>query len=74
MDLLLELLLLVHDLVPVMLLLVLLMLFPQEVLVIFLMIALVLFLELIFHVMFLRGTQILHFRTKFCILLTLIIS
>jgi hypothetical protein len=40
----------------------------------FLMIALVLFFKLIFHVMFLRGTQILHFRTKFCILLTLMIS
>jgi hypothetical protein len=75
MDIILEFLLLVHDFVLVMLLLVLLMLFPREILTIFLMIALVLFLELIFHGMFLRGgAQILHFQTKFCILLTLMIS
>jgi hypothetical protein len=71
---LLELLLLVHDFVLAMLLLVLLMMFPWEILIIFLMIALILFLELIFHGMFLRGTQRLYFWTKFCILLTLMIS
>jgi hypothetical protein len=74
MGMLLELLLLVHDLVLVMLLLVLLMLFPLDILIIFLVIALILFLELIFHSMFQRGTQRLHFQIKFCILLTLMIS
>jgi hypothetical protein len=48
MDMLLELLLLVHDLVLVMLPLVLLMLFPLEILVVFLMIVSSFFLELIF--------------------------
>jgi hypothetical protein len=38
------------------------------------MIALVLFLKLIFHGMLLRVIQRLHFWTKFCILLTLMIS
>jgi hypothetical protein len=70
---LLEPLLLVHDFVLVMFLLVLLMLFPLEILVIFLMIALFLSSSYYFDV-FLRGTQRLHFRTKFCILLTLMIS
>jgi hypothetical protein len=65
MDMLLELLLLVHDFVLVMLLLVLLMLFPLEILIIFLMITLILFLKLIFHVMFLRGTQRFHFEPNF---------
>jgi hypothetical protein len=58
----------------VMLLLVLPMLFPWEILIIFLMIALVLFLELIFCGMFLRETERLHFWSKFCILLTSMIS
>jgi hypothetical protein len=71
---LLELLLLVHDFVLLMLLLVLLMLFPLEILVMFLMIALVLFLKLILCSMFLSETQRLHFQTKFCILVTLMIS
>jgi hypothetical protein len=39
-----------------------------------LMTTLALFFELISHGMFLRETQRLHFRTKFCILLTLMIS
>jgi hypothetical protein len=37
-------------------------------------ITLALFFELISHDMFLRETQRLYFRTKFCILLTLMIS
>jgi hypothetical protein len=74
MDMLLELLLLVHNFVLVMRLLVLLMLFPWELLPIFQIITLVLFLELIFYSMLLRVIQRFHFQIKFCIMLTLMIS
>jgi hypothetical protein len=73
MDILLELLWLVHDFVLVMFALVLLMMFPLEILIIFLIIASFLSSSHYFGV-FLRGTQRLYFRTKFCILLTLVIS
>jgi hypothetical protein len=66
--------LLVYDFVLVMLLLVLMIgpLIASRRFV--LIIILALFFELISHDMFLRETQRLHFRTKFCILLTLMIS
>jgi hypothetical protein len=73
MDKLLDLLLLVHDFVLVIFLLVLLTLFPLEILVIFLLNASFLSSSYYFNV-FLRGTQRFHFWTKFCILLTLMIS
>jgi hypothetical protein len=60
-DMLLELLLLVHDLALVMLLLVLLMLFPLEIFTVCSNITLALFLELISYDMFLTETQRLHF-------------
>jgi hypothetical protein len=74
MDMLLELLLLVHDLALVMLLLVLLVLFPLEIFSVCSNITLALFFELISYDMFLTETQRLHFRTKFCILPTLMIN
>jgi hypothetical protein len=67
--------LLVHDFVLLMLLLVLLMIGPLRASRRFvLIITLAPFFKLISHGMLLRETQRLHFRTKFCILLTLMIS
>jgi phosphoglycerol transferase MdoB-like AlkP superfamily enzyme len=67
--------LLVHDFILVVLLLVLLMIGPLRASRRFvLIITLALSFELISHGMFLKETQRLYFQTKFCILLTLMIS
>jgi hypothetical protein len=72
-DMLLEIILLIHNFVLVMLLLVLLMLFRLEIIIIFLMIASFFpRVNILRHVS--KGDSRPHFRSKFCILLTLMIS